>query len=218
MNSIRILVVDDHPIIGEGLEFLLNQDPGLLVLGTADNGRRGLELLRKLNPDVAILDLSMPQLDGFEAIRLFLGASPRLRIVIFSAHNEDQFVYRALRAGAQGYVIKGSPLEDLKQAIRYVAAGGYWVSPQFSRGIVEGFINRASPNEGQKNPFDRLSDREQQVFRLMAAGKETEEIGELLAISVSTVAKHRISLMKKLDLKNSFELIRFGLRHGLIEV
>lgn len=218
MEKIRILVVDDHPVIGEGLEFFLNLDPGLLVMGIARNGNQGLELLRKLNPDLVVLDLSMPDLDGFEALRLFLEAKPNLRILIYSGHTEDRFVHQALRAGARGYAVKGSSFEDLKRAIHYIWDGGYWVSPQFSQGLIKNYLDPERPEDPAQAAFDSLSVREQQVFRLMVAGKETEEIAALLDISPTTVAKHRIALMRKLKLKSIVDLVKFAIRNGLAEV
>jgi DNA-binding NarL/FixJ family response regulator len=217
MEKIRILVVDDHPLIGEGLEFFLNLDPGLLVMGVARNGSQGLELLKKLSPDLVILDISMPQLDGFEAIRLFLEAKPKLRILVYSGHTEDKYVHQALRAGARGYVVKGSSFEDLKRAIHYIWEGGYWVSPQFGQGLIKGYLDPQAAEDPAQAAFDSLSAREQQVFRLMVAGQETEEIAALLGISATTVAKHRIAMMRKLAVKNIVELLKFAIRNGLAE-
>jgi len=124
-EKIRLLIVDDHPIIGEGLEFFLNLDPGLIVLGKCETVHKGLDLLARLNPEVVVLDYSMPDLPGAEAIRMFLQADPRLIVVVFSGHKEEKVVYQALQAGARGYVLKGSPPEELIQAIKVVHQGGY---------------------------------------------------------------------------------------------
>lgn len=216
-DRVRLLIVDDHPVMGQGLEYFLNLDPGLQVLGTAKDGQAGLEQLRKLNPDVVILDLTMPNLSGQEAIRLYLETNSRIQIVVFSAHQEEKMVHQALQAGVRGYVVKGSSLKDLKQAIHYVRDGGYWISPQFSPGIVAAYLGNENRGLTGTGNFDSLSDREQQVFRLMVAGKETEEIADLLCISGNTVAKHRISLMRKLGLKNVVEMTKLAIRHGLID-
>ncbi len=190
MKKIRILIVDDHPVVSEGLAYLLNLHPGLLVMSTASSARTGLEQLRKLQPDLVILDLSMPHLDGFDAIRLFLQTKPQLLIVIFSAHTEEKFVYQALQAGARGYVIKGSSPEDLKRAIYYIWEGGYWVSPQFSPQLIKNCLASRDSKDPERTALETLTDREQQVLRLLVTGKESEEISELLGIS-ATAARGR---------------------------
>jgi DNA-binding NarL/FixJ family response regulator len=217
MDKIRLLIVDDHPVVGEGLQIFLDQDPGLVVLATARDGQSGLEKLKHLNPDLVLLDISMPKLDGYQAIRLFLGACPQTKILVFSAHTEEKFVYQALQAGARGYVVKGASTKELKQAIYYVMEGGYWVSPQFSPNLVSNYLRSLTADDPEKSAFDSLSDREEEVCRLIVAGKETKEIAEILSISETTVAKHRISLMHKLEMKNSIELTKFAIRNGLIE-
>lgn len=218
MEKIRLLIVDDHPIIGEGLGMILNLDPDLVVLGTAPDGKAGLELLGKLNPEVVVLDLGMPDLSGVEAIRLYREARPETAIVIFSAHTEEKFVYQSLQAGAMAYVIKGSSPEELKQAIRLVKKGEFWISPRFSHSIVQNYLRSLEQEDPQRSAFESLSDREKQVFQLMVNGCDTDEIGDLLCISVNTVAKHRISLMKKLEVKNVVEMTKLAIRQGLIEV
>jgi len=216
-KSLRILVVDDHPVLREGLVLFLNQDPGFQVLGSADSGRTGLVLLKKLNPDLVILDLFMPEIHGMQAIHLFKDACPQVKILIFSASCEEKNVYQALRAGAQGYVVKGAPIEELRQAIHYIQGGGYFVSPRFSQSLVKCYLSNLPEDSSEALPFESLSGREQQVLRLMVEGKDTEAIAELLDISVNTVAKHRMAVMKKLNLKNVVEMTRFAIRHGIID-
>jgi len=218
MDKIRLLIVDDHPVVGEGLQMFLDQDPGLMVLATAKDGQRGLEKLNRLNPDLVLLDLSLPKLDGYQAIRLFLDARPQIKILVFSAHTEEKYVYQALQAGARGYVVKGASTKELIQAIYYVMQGGYWVSPQFSPNLVANYLKNLTADDPEKSAFETLTDREQEVFRLIVAGKETKEIGQILGISDTTVAKHRISFMRKLEMKNSIELTKFAIRNGLINL
>ena len=218
MEKIRLLIVDDHPMIGEGMEMVLNLDPELIVLETTSDCRRGLELLRKWNPDVVILDFAMPELHGAEAIRLYRDTCPQTNIVVFSAHTEEKFVYQSLQAGAMAYVVKGSSHDELKQAICSANNGEYWISPRFSHSIIEGYLRNLQSLEPQCKNFESLSEREKQVFYLMADGHNTEEIADLLCISVNTVAKHRISLMKRLELKNVVEMTKFAIRQGLIEL
>ena len=217
MDKIRILVVDDHPIMGQGLEHFLNLEPDMQVIGMAGDGLAGLELLRKWNPDVVVLDLSMPKMSGQEAISLYCQVKPALQIVIFSAHQDENSVHQALQAGANGYVIKGSSVKELIQAIRYVGKGGYWVSPQFSPGIMAAFLKSRAGAAPESEGFGNLSEREQQVFRLMVEGRETEQIAEILCIGGTTVAKHRSALMRKLGVKNAVEMTRYAIRRGLVE-
>lgn len=217
MNKVSILLIDDHPIVVKGLQFFLDQDPGLRVVGVAPDGITGFKLLQQWHPEIIVMDLSMPKLDGLEAISLYRKTDPRLKIVVFTAHAEEKYVYQSLHAGAQGYVLKGSSPNELKQAIDFVRQGGCWVSPQFSQSIIQNYLNSKWSEDREIQAFDGLSDREEQVLRLMVAGKQTEEISEMLFISPNTVAKHRSSLMGKLGLKNIVELTKFAIRNGIIE-
>lgn len=216
-DKIRILIVDDHPVIGHGLKLVLEQDPEMLVLGTAETGEKGLEYLRKWHPDVVILDLEMPHFSGCQLVRLVREAQPRVHILIFSLHDDEKYVRQALQAGAHGYVVKGSSMQNLLQAIHYVRDGGYWVSPQFSRCLVRSYVKEEPDDPEANEEFDGLSERLKEVFMLMVDGKDTEQIADLLCISVNTVAKHRTILMAKLGLKNVVEMTRYAIRKGLIE-
>ncbi len=218
MEKIGVLLVDDHPIVSEGLEFMLNLDPELLVLGTASDALKGLKIMEQLHPDVVVLDLSMPKMDGLEAINLYRESSSHTKIVVFSAHAEEKFVYRAFDAGAQGYVVKGAPLSELKQAIKFVKNGSYWVSSQFSKSIIEKYLKALKMEKPEQSAYDLLTSREKQVFRLMVEGKQTEEIGNLLFISSNTVAKHRRTLMQKLGFDNVVEMTKFAIRNGIIDI
>jgi len=217
MGIIRVLIVAGYPIVSEGLESFLRDDSAILVMGVAKDGKTGLEMLRQLNPDMVILDPALNDLDGYQAIQLFLNTQPNLKVLIFSNHSDDNFVYQALRYGAHGYVLKEAPAGELLQAIHYIHEGGYWVSPQFSADLVSNYLNSKQQEDQEKYSFEQLSNREFEVFELIVNGKATKEIGEILCISDTTVAKHRISLMRKLGLKNSVELTKFAIRNGLAE-
>lgn len=217
MEKIRVQIVAGYPIVSEGLESFLEEDSGLMVMGIARDGKSGLDMLRQLNPDLVILDPALSDLDGYQAIRLFLDVLPDLKILIFSYHTDDIFVYQALRHGAHGYVLKEAPAEELLQAIHYIHEGGYWVSPQFSADLVANYLNSKQQEDQEKTSFEQLTNREFEVFELIVNGNETKEIAEFLCISETTVAKHRISLMRKLGLKNSVELTKFAIRNGLAE-
>jgi len=217
MKKLSLLLVDDHPIVSEGLELFLSQDSDLQILGTAASAKKGLKLLRQLHPDVVVLDLSMPDMNGLEAIELFLSVRPKSKVLIYSSHTEEKFVYQAFRAGALGYVLKGSSLAELKQAILFIQDGGYWVSAQFSRCVIDSYLKSRNAEVPELSALEQLSDREKQVLRLLAKGRSTDEISELLYISQSTVAKHRLSLMNKTGLNNIAEIVRFAIRNGIIE-
>lgn len=217
MDKIKILLVDDHPIIGEGLGFFLRMDPTLDVVGVANNATDGLKALKNTHPNIVVLDITMPDLSGLDAISLYRSVDPELKIIVFSAHTEEKFVYQSLNAGACGYVLKGSPPEELKQAISFAHQGGYWVSSQFSQNIIKNYLKSHQMEDPEDHAFATLTAREKQVFKLLVAGKQTEEIGEALFISVNTVAKHRSALMEKLGITNVVDLTKFAIRHGIIQ-
>lgn len=218
MSKINILIVDDHPIIVDGLEFFLGHDPRLKVVGTASNGRSGLKQIMEKKPDVVVLDLSLPDIDGLQAMQLFLESRPDLKVVIFSVHSDESYVFQSLKMGARGYVLKKESYDDLKRAIQHIHSGGCWVSPEFSKSLIEKFVfNQAGEGE-QQDPLAELTTREKQVFRLMVSGSDTAGICDILCISEKTVSKHRSAMMSKLKTKNLVELTKFAIKHKLIEI
>jgi len=215
MNVMRLLIVDDHPIIEEGLLFFLEKYPEIEVVATARDGLEGLEKLRSLRPDMVLLDLVMPKLDGVEALHLYLREKPDVGIVVFTGQKKDVYIYQALEAGAQGYVLKGSPVLQVVEALRAVQSGRYWVSPELSDLVIPFYLRRNAGKFDVLAAFKSLTNREQQVFRLLDGGKTTHEISELLHISSKTVAKHRVSVKKKLNLKNPAEMAQYAAQIGL---
>ena len=215
MASMRLLIVDDHPIIEEGLLFFLEKYPDIEVVGTARDGREGLEQLRKTKPDMVLLDLAMPKLDGVEAIRLYLQERPEVGIVVFTGQKSSVYLYQALQAGARGYVLKGSPIAQIVEALRAVREGGSWLSPELSDAIVDSLTRKPDQGPDELAAFKSLTVREQQVFRLLAAGKATRDIADLLHISPKTVAKHRVAVKEKLQLRNPAEMATFATQMGL---
>lgn len=214
-NDMRLLIVDDHPIIEEGLVFFLEKYPEITVVGTAKDGLEGLEKLRSLHPDMVVLDLAMPRLDGVEAIRLYLREIHDLGIVVFTGRKSDVSLYQALEAGARGYVLKGGPVSQLVDAMRAVQTGHYWLSPELSDVLIPSYLQKTGQEFDLLGNFKSLTSREQQVFRLLAGGKSTHEIGDLLHISPKTVAKHRVTVKEKLNLKNPAEMAQYAARIGL---
>lgn len=215
MERMRLLIVDDHPVIEEGLLLFLEKYPDILVVGTAKDGLEGLEKLKLHAPDVILLDLMMPKLDGVEAIGLYLRERPEANIVVFTGHRSDVYVLQALQAGARGYVLKGNPISQVVEALRVVVRGGFWLSPEMNRGIITSFLKGSEEGSDHLAAFRTLSQREQQVFRLLAKGKSTDEVAEILSISPKTVAKHRVAVKSKLELKNVAEMANYAVGIGL---
>jgi DNA-binding NarL/FixJ family response regulator len=189
------------------------------VVGEGANGIEAIELFRHLRPDVTLLDISMPDMDGFAACQRIRAEHADARILILTVHAEEQFFFEALRAGAQGYVLKRSTGDDLRRAIRTVAEGRTWLSPELAGSLVEDFVNRArggGESEGD-HPLDALSTREREVLKLVAEGRTNSEIAELLTLSAKTVQTHRAHAMEKLGLHERTALVRYAIRTGLIE-
>jgi two-component system response regulator NreC len=218
MDKLHLLIVDQHPIVEDSLELLLQDYTDIEISATASNCEEGLLLLKRLAPDVVIMDLRFEEMDGVEAIPLYLEEQPELAIVVFSELDEEVYVYRALKAGARGYILKSSPLNDLVNAVRAVADGGYQLSSSLSPQIIEFYLQHRDEQTDQLGEYQHLSEREKQVFRLLAIGHQTQEIAELLCISPKTVAKHRVSIKNKLTLKNTAEMAQYAIQLGLIPV
>jgi len=209
---IRIVVADDHTIVREGLKQLLSGTSDLSVVGEAQNGHEVLERVRALDFDVLLLDMSMPGKSGIELIKQVRAEKPKLRILVLSMHEEEQYAVRALKAGAAGYLTKESASDRLVAAIRKVAAGGAYitsaVAEQFALGAMAG---TSGP------PHAALSDREYQVFEMLVAGKSITDIAERLNLSVKTVSTHKARIMQKMNMTNQAELIRYAINHHLVD-
>ncbi|MBL0421045.1 response regulator transcription factor [Ramlibacter sp. AW1] len=209
---IRLVLADDHAIVREGLKRIIEAASGFQVVGEAGDGSEVLRLVREFEFDLLVLDLSMPGRSGMELIRLVKAEKPRLRILVLSMHQESQYAVRAIKSGASGYLTKESAPALLEQALRKIAAGGAWVSADVAQQLALG----AMPGSEQA-PHEALSAREFEVFRLLASGMSVTDIGTRLSLSVKTVSSHKANLMHKLGLGNSAELVRYAMRHGLVE-
>lgn len=218
MEKFRLLIVDPQPIVEEGLGLLLEKDPDFSVIATASSCAGGLEELRRWDVDIVIMELSLPEFDGEEAIRTFLAEKPELEVIVYSAQDEEASVFRALKAGAKGYVLKSSPVSELVDAIREVHRGGYALSPSLNPAIIEYYLKNRDSEFDELAEYAQLTEREKQVFRLLADGKLTREIADTLFISPKTVAKHRAAVKKKLALKTSAEMAQYAIRHGILSV
>lgn len=212
----RLLLVDDHPIIAQGLKLFLERCTDIELIGSAKDGRQGLELLRTKKPDVVLLDLAMPGLDGIESIQLYLNERPDVKIIVFTGIDNDVHVYQALEAGARGYVLKGCSMSKVLEALREVCNGGYWLSPELNHCVIKSFAKRKQQDSDGLENFRALTKRERQVFRLLAMGKSTAEVADILCISPKTVAKHRVAVKTKLELNNIAEMANYAMSIGLI--
>jgi DNA-binding NarL/FixJ family response regulator len=206
----RIVIVDDHPLFRKGLEELINSENGFAVCGEAGNAAEAMEVIRKLNPDLAIVDLSLPGANGIELIKNTRAEFPSLPILVLSMHDESLYALRALRAGAEGYVMKHEAMTNVIHAIHEVFNGRPYLSPAMAAQVITKFAHRES--EEETDAVERLSDREIEILELIGKGKDVREIAKLLHLSPKTVETHRSHIKDKLDLKNSREVARFALQ------
>ena len=206
----RLLIVDDHPLFRKGLEELIHSDADFAVCGEAGNAAEAMEVIRKLKPDMAIVDLSLPGANGIELIKNIRAEFPSLPILVLSMHDESLYALRALRAGADGYVMKHEAMANVIQAIREVFNGRPYLSPAMAAQVITKFAHRRA--EGEVDAVERLSDRELEILELIGKGTEVRQIAKLLHLSPKTVETHRAHIKDKLDLKNSREVARFALQ------
>ncbi len=215
MNKIRILLADDHTLVRKGIRSLLDAEEDIEVIGEAINGRDAVDQATRLHPDIVLMDITMPQLNGLEASRQILKASPQTKIIILSMYTNEEYIFQSLRVGVAGYLIKEAVVEELIFAIRSVYQGGSFLSPSVSGLVIDEF-RRQSISESQIDPYETLTDREREVLHLIAEGKSNREISDLLCLTVKTVEVHRSRLMEKLGIHGVADLTRYAIRKGLI--
>lgn len=209
---ITVLIADDHAVVRDGLLALLAKAEDLQVVGVAGNGRDVIDLAQRTRPDVVVMDIGMPELDGVEATRRLRETNPESRVLILSMHLSSEHVVRALHAGANGYVVKESAGEEVVEAIRAVAAGRRYLSHQISELMIDDFLRDGV----QVSPLDRLSLRESDVLKLVVEGHTSAAIAERLALSSKTVETYRARIMRKLGVKDTVALVKFAMRHGIV--
>jgi two-component system, NarL family, response regulator NreC len=214
MNKTRIVLADDHPVVRHGVRSLLQSDADLAVIGEASDGIETVQMVEKLQPDVLVVDLMIPGLNGLEITRQVRQRSPNTRIIILSMHANEPYVLEALKNGASGYVLKDSSGTDLIQAVRLVAAGQRYLSPPLSERAVEAYMMKSQ--ETAFDAYEGLTDREREVLHLAAEGLSNPDIAGRLSISPRTVETHRANLMRKLGLKTQTDLIRYALKRGIL--
>jgi two-component system, NarL family, response regulator NreC len=211
MKRIRILLADDHAVVRQGFRMILSAQPDMEIVGEAGNGREAVELAEQLRPDLVVMDVAMPELNGIEATRRLAASTPQTRVVALSMHKDSVYVREILRAGARGYLLKDSGASDLVSAVRAVAGGEGYISPAVSNAVLDDYRRHVT------NPIDLLSSREREVLQMLAEGKTNKEIAGVLNLSVYTVDAHRGRIMEKLNVHSINELVRFAVRNGLID-
>ena len=214
MSNVRILLADDHAMLRDGVRMVLEAHPGFEVVGAADNGQDAVRLAEELQPDIAVLDVAMPEINGLEATRAIREACPNTAIVILSMHEGEEYLREALRAGASGYVLKRAAAKELVGAIQAVRRGESYLDPALTRTLISDYVRQVERSD--ETP-DSLTDRELEVLTLVAEGLTNRQIALKLNISIKTVQTHRANLMDKLNLHDRTELVRYAIRRGLIQ-
>lgn len=217
MQKIRILVVDDHTIVRDGICALLGLAGDMEVVGEAANGREALEMVKKLMPDVVLMDIAMPVMGGLEATRRIRKEFPKVKVLALTQYDDKAYVFPVIEAGAWGFISKTAASSELASGIRSVHRGDSFLSPSVARFLVEDYQQAASM-KGSQDPYEQLTDREREVLKLAAEGYTTQEIADMLVLSPKTVEGHKTNLMAKLDIHNRTELVKYALRKGIITV
>jgi DNA-binding NarL/FixJ family response regulator len=213
--QIRILLADDHTVVREGMRALLERQPDMTVVAEAADGRESVRLAEEESPDVVLMDVAMPGMNGIEAARRILGASPRTGVVMLSMHQDESYVLRSLKAGAKGYLLKDSPQADVVAAIRAVSQGRSFLSRKISRMLQEDYVQELA-SQGLEDSYELLTDREREILQLLAEGRANKEVASLLNISLTTVETHRAHILQKLGLHSIPDLILYAVRKRLI--
>lgn len=227
-NHVRLMLVDDHEVIRQGLISLFEKYPDISVVAEAGDGQEAIDKAVTEKPDVILMDVSMPGMDGFEATRIISRKCSTCRVLALTVHEDREFMVEMIDSGAWGFVTKRSLADDVVNAIRIVASGGQFLSPAYTRFLVEDFrnlskgikIDRATANGNSQDHrlFRNLTEREKQVIRLVAEGHTSEEVGEILGITTKTISRHRARILEKLDLDSTVDLVKFAIRNGLADL
>ncbi|MFN8544330.1 MAG: response regulator transcription factor [Candidatus Binatia bacterium] len=215
MSKIRLLLVDDHTVVRQGLRRILESDDEIEIVGEAGDGRSAVDLAQRTHPHVVVMDIALPELNGIEATRQINKRIETARVLILTMHADDVYVRQALKAGARGYLLKDSEDLDLLKAVKVIGHGGTFFSPAVSKVLLEGYLGDATGRQVEDD-LALLTDREREVLQLIAEGKTNKEVASTLAVSINTVETHRKHIMEKLDLHNTAELVRFAIRKRLV--
>lgn len=219
MNSsvINLFLADDHTVVRQGLAKLLNAEPGLKVIGEAENGQEATKQVEKLRPDVVLMDIAMPLMNGIEATRHITRLTPPPKVIILSMHTHDRYISELLQMGASGYLVKDASGRDIIQAIRAVMKGDTYLSPSISRRVIDDYVSMKNKSTGD-DLFGKLSNREREVFQMIAESRSTKDIADILCVSPSTIKTHRANIMEKLQIDNMTDLIKLAIRLGIVDV
>jgi len=214
--SIRILLADDHKIVRDGLRTLIGKEAGMEVIGEAENGRKALKMAEKIRPNVVIIDVTMPDMNGIEATKKMVTEIPGVKVIALSMHSDRRFVLGMLEAGASGYLMKDCAFDELAKAVRSVSTGQTYLSPSIVDVLVKGYLDRV--NEKLSVARSPLTEREREILQLLAEGRSSKEIAAHIGVSVKTVETHRRNMMQKLNMRSVAELTKYAIREGLISV
>jgi DNA-binding NarL/FixJ family response regulator len=217
MQKIRVLVVDDHTIVRDGISALLSLAGDIEVVGEANNGNEALKMVSALNPDVVLMDIAMPIMGGLEATRRISKEYPKTKVLVITQHDDKEYVFPVLESGASGLISKAGASSELAAGIRSVYKGDSFLSPSVAKLLVENFQN-TSGERSQKDPYNTLTGREREILKLLAEGYSTQEIAEMLVITPKTVEGHKTNLMSKLGIHNRIDLVKYALRKGIISI
>ncbi len=215
MDKIKVLIADDHAIVRDGIQQLLKKEANIEVVGEAIDGMQALEKVKDLSPHVVLLDIAMPNLNGLEAIGLIKESAPESQIVILSMHANESYVHQVLKSGALGYVLKASPSTDIVDAIRAAHKKEYFLSSKIKANVIDSYL-KTKQAEPATRGYDLLSEREQQVFRLVVQGSSTKEIADILCVSPKTIEKHRSSISAKLGTHGRLEMLKYAIKIGIV--
>lgn len=217
VKQISILLADDHTIVRQGLAKLLEGETSFNVVGEAENGREAVQKTEKLKPDVVLMDIAMPMLNGIEATRQIKKISPQTKVIILSMHSHDRYINELFTLGASGYLLKNSTGTDIIKAIQAAMKGHTYLSPSISRQVVDEYVSMKS-RSAEDDRYNTLSNREREVFQMITEGRSTKEIADILCLSSSTVKSHRSKIMEKLQMNNISQLIQFAIRLGIVDI
>jgi two-component system response regulator NreC len=215
MSKIKVIIADDHTILREGLKTLLEISDIIEVAGQAANGKEAIDLVSEKMPDVAIMDIAMPVMDGIEATRRITKTYPGVKVIVLSQHDNREYILSSIKAGASGYILKKAVSSEIISGIEAVHEGGYFFYPSVAKVVVEGYLQQLK-NPQAEDDYEKLSDREREILRLIAEGYSSNDISQRLFISVKTVLGHRTNIMAKLNIHNRTELVKYALRKGMI--
>ena len=214
-KKIKIVIVEDHAIIRDGLRSLLNQHKDMEVVGEAEDGLNAIRCIKNKEPDLVILDINMPKMDGLSVVHEIKSILPQIKIIILTMFKDEEYVIEAFKAGVEGYCLKSSTFDELKMAINSVISGKQFISPDISEKVMEGFIESQKKIK-KKSAWDSLTQREKEVLKLVGEGYKNKEISDFLCISVKTIEKHRANIMRKLDMHTASSLAAYAVEKGLV--